>query len=60
VGGSCRLVEGNVVSIEVTKKPEVVPCAMVREKLVYYITEAVRMFTQQTKAAKQPEGQAVT
>jgi len=60
VGGSCRLVEGNVVNIEVTKKPEIVTCAMVREKLVYYITEAVKLYTQQTRAAKQPEGQAIT
>jgi hypothetical protein len=59
VAGKCRLVEGSIVNIEVTQKPDVVTCTMVREKLVYYITEAVKMYSQQTKAARQMERQAV-
>ena len=33
---------------------------MVREKMVYYITESVKLYTQQTKAARQPERREVT
>jgi hypothetical protein len=56
VGGSCRLVRGSVVNIEVTKKPDLVPNSMVREKLVYYVTEAVKLYAQQGKASR-PGGQ---
>jgi hypothetical protein len=58
VGGNCRLVKGSVVNIEVTKKPDLVPNSMVREKLVFYITEAVKLYAQQTKVARRG-GQAV-
>ena len=58
VGGNCRLVNGSVVNIEVTKKPDIVSNSMVREKLVFYVTEAVKMYSKQTRAGK-PGGQAL-
>jgi hypothetical protein len=59
VGGSCRLLNPSVVNIEVTKKPDIVPNSVVREKLVFYLTEAVKLYTQQTRAARQQGGQVV-
>ena len=53
VGGNCRLVTASVVNIEVTKKPDVVSNSMVREKLIFYITEAVKLYAQQSKVARQ-------
>jgi hypothetical protein len=53
VGGNCRLVKGSVVNIEVTKKPDLVPNTMVREKLVFYVTEAVKLYAQQTRVSRQ-------
>ncbi len=58
VGGNCRLVNKSVVNIEVTKKPTVVSNTMVREKLVFYVTEAVKLYAQQSKATR-PGAQAV-
>ena len=48
VAGSCRLVEGSLVNLTVTKKPEFMTCTMVRDKLVFFITEAVKMYAMQT------------
>ena len=42
VEGRCRLVEGALVNIQVTRKPEFVTCAMVRDRLVVVLTEAVK------------------
>lgn len=58
VGGNCRLLTRSVVNIEVTKKPTVVSNNMVREKLVYYVTEAVKLYAQQSRAVRQG-GQAI-
>ena len=41
--GVCSLVSGSVVNIAVTKKPELVSCTMIRDKLTFYLTEAVKM-----------------
>ncbi len=51
VAGSCRIVAGNTVNLTVTKKPEVLTCAMVRERLVALIIEAVRVYSLQSQPA---------
>lgn len=51
--GNCALIKPMVVKIEITKKPEIVSCNMAREKLVEYLTEAVKTYVHQTKAAQQ-------
>jgi hypothetical protein len=51
VAGNCRIVSGNTVNLTVTKKPEVFTCAMVRERLVALIIEAVRVYSLQTQPA---------
>ncbi len=63
VGGYGRLVGPTLVSIEVTKTPRGVSCAMVRAKLVHHLTEAVARFVRQqgsmalSHAAASPERQ---
>jgi hypothetical protein len=51
VAGSCRIVSGNTVNLTVTKKPDVFTCAMVRERLVALIIEAVRVYSLQSQPA---------
>lgn len=51
VAGSCRIVSGNTVNLTVTKKPEVFTCAMVRDRLVTLIIEAVRLYSLQSQPA---------
>ncbi len=51
VAGKCKLVEGSLVNLQVTKKPDFMTCSMVRNKLVFYITEAVRMYSALQPAA---------
>lgn len=51
VAGRCRVMNGNIVQLTVTKKPEVLTCTMVRDRLVTYITEAVRLYSMQAAAA---------
>jgi len=41
--GVCTLVSASVVNIAVTKKPDIVSCTMIRDKLTFFLTEAVRM-----------------
>ena len=60
VGGNARLTGPSTVYIEVTKMPPMVTCAQVREKLVEYLTEALKMYKRQSKAAKQKERKAGT
>ncbi len=60
VGANARLVGPTVVYIEVTKMPPMVTCAQVREKLVEYLTEALKTYQRQLKAAKQQEKPAAT
>lgn len=42
IDGACHLLEQSMINIKVTKKPDIVPCALIREKLVGYLTEAVK------------------
>jgi hypothetical protein len=51
VEGSCRMTTKSVVNIQVDKMPEFVSCNQVREKLVYFITEAVKLYVEQQRAA---------
>ena len=39
----CKLVSDSEISITVTKKPEFVSCDLIRDKLVHFIKEGVRM-----------------
>ncbi len=41
--GVCTLVSASVVNIAITKKPDIVSCTMIRDKLTFFLTEAVRM-----------------
>ena len=52
VAGSCRIVADSTVNLTVTKKPEVLTCAMVRERLVALIVEAVRIYSLQADPAR--------
>lgn len=51
VSGSCQHLGGSLISLTVTKKPEVLTCKMVRDRLITYITEAVRLYALQEEAA---------
>ena len=51
VAGSCRIVSGFTINLTISKKPEIYTCAMVRDRLVAYITEAVKMYSLRTAAA---------
>ena len=46
--GDCRLVGDSTVNITVTKKPFLVSCEMARERLANYLSEAVKLYNQQT------------
>jgi hypothetical protein len=51
VAGKCKLVGTSTVHLTVTKKPEVLTCAMVRDRIVGYLTEAVKLVSLQTTPA---------
>lgn len=51
VAGNCQLMGNNTVHLKVTKKPDVLTCAMVRDRLIGYITEAVKLYSLQTTVA---------
>jgi hypothetical protein len=42
IEGTCKLVKDRLVNVQITKKPDVVTCRMVREQLVFVLTEAVK------------------
>jgi hypothetical protein len=48
VEGSVHLLKGSTVNVVVDRMPEFVSCNAVREKLVFFITEAVKMYVAQT------------
>lgn len=48
--GVCTLVADTTIHIAVTKKPELVSCELIRNKLVEYLTQGVKMHVQATKA----------
>lgn len=56
--GACKVVEPTVVNIAVTDKPDIVPCSVIREKLTFYITEAVKMYRAQARARPATNGAA--
>ena len=49
VEGKCQLVDDALVNIQITKKPDLVTCNMVRDNLVAYLTEAVKTYSRQAK-----------
>jgi hypothetical protein len=51
VAGTCQLVSGSTINLAVTKKPEVLTCSMVRDRLVALIIEAVRLYSEQVEAS---------
>lgn len=51
VVGNCRLVGTSTVHLSVTKKPEVLSCAIVRDRIVGYLTEAVKLVSLQPEPA---------
>lgn len=51
VEGKCQLVGEALVNIQITKKPDLVTCNMVRDNLVAYLSEAVKTYSRQTKNA---------
>lgn len=50
--GACKVIEASTIQIAVTDKPELVSCTMVRQKLVFYVTEAVKLYRQQARASQ--------
>ncbi|MCA9952055.1 MAG: hypothetical protein KDE48_20535 [Anaerolineales bacterium] len=48
--GVCTLVAGFTIHVAVTRKPELVSCDLIRNKLVEYLTLGVKMHVQATKA----------
>lgn len=54
--GACKVLEPTVVSLTVTNKPEIVSCKMIQKQLTVYITEAVKMYHRQSKAAAASDG----
>lgn len=53
--GACKVLEPTLVNITVTERPEVISCKMIQKQLTVYITEAVKMYNQQSKAAANGE-----
>jgi len=51
VEGKCQLLDDAMVNIQITKKPDLVTCNMVRDNLVAYLTEAVKAYSAQTTTA---------
>jgi hypothetical protein len=54
IDGICTLVEQATLNITVTKKPDIVPCALIREKLVSYLTQAVKMQAKSPQPQRSP------
>lgn len=54
IDGVCTIVEHATLNITVTKKPDIVPCTMIREKLVSYLTQAVKAHANPPRAAGAP------
>jgi hypothetical protein len=46
--GTCRVTEPQAVTIQITDKPDLLSCSLIREKLVTYLTEAVRIYVQRS------------
>lgn len=50
IEGACKLVSDNTIHVAVTKKPELITCDMIRDKLVEYLKEGVQLQHQMNKA----------
>jgi hypothetical protein len=48
--GTCTLVDGTTINLTVTRKPDIVPSSLLRERLVLYLKEAVRRHRQAVEA----------
>lgn len=57
--GVCTVVEATLVNISVLEKPEIVSCKVIRDQLTKYITQAVVMYRDQTRAAQAANGETV-
>jgi len=52
VVGRCKLVKGSLINLQITKKPDLMTCTLIRDQLVFFLTEAVKSHAMQTAAAK--------
>jgi hypothetical protein len=50
--GTCSLVSDSTLHIEVTRKPDLITCPMIREQLIIVIKEGVKRYTARTKGNK--------
>ena len=58
--GACKVLELTLVNITVTQRPDVISCKMIQKQLTVYITEAVKMYRDQSKAAATAVDNAAT
>lgn len=56
IEGTCRLVSDSTLHVAVLRKPELVTCHMIRDNLVLYLKEGVKMYA--ARAQKHPNGLA--
>ncbi len=57
--GVCTVVEPTLVNISVLDKPDVISCKVIRDQLTKYVTQAVVMYRDQTRAAQAANGETV-
>jgi hypothetical protein len=57
--GVCTVMETTTVNIAVLDKPDIISCKVIRDQLTKYITQAVVMYRDQTKAAQAANGETV-
>ncbi len=57
--GVCTVVEPTMVNISVLDKPDVISCKMIRDQLTKYVTQAVVMYRDQTRAARAVNGETI-
>jgi hypothetical protein len=50
----CKLLSDSEINISVTKKPELVSCDLIRDKLIFFIKEGVKM---QVNGSRTKQGQ---
>lgn len=57
--GVCTVLEPTLVNISVLDKPDIVSCKVIREQLTKYITQALVMYRDQSRAAQAANGVTV-
>ncbi len=57
--GVCTVVEPTLVNISVLDKPDIISCKVIRDQLTKYITQAVVMYRDQTRAGQAANGEPV-